>query len=55
VLYDKENYTEKLLEKIEHPIAGKIVVPTGGIFFSHHKKERYKKAPELNKSKRHGI
>jgi len=55
VINDKENYDEKLLEKIDHPIAGNIVVPTGGVFFSNFKKEKYRIAPKLNKNNKHGI
>lgn len=47
VINDKENYIEKLLEKINHPVAGKIVASTGGIFFSNYKKESYIPAPIL--------
>ncbi|MFA6424156.1 MAG: GNAT family N-acetyltransferase [Candidatus Magasanikbacteria bacterium] len=48
VINDEENYEENLLEKIKHPIVGDIVVPTGGIFFSKFKKEKYRIAPALN-------
>jgi CoA:oxalate CoA-transferase len=51
VIKDRENYQENLLEKVKHPIAGNIIVPTGGIFFSNHKKAKYKPAPKLGKSK----
>ena len=47
VTNDKENYTEMLLEKVRHKIAGNIIVPTGGIFFSNFKPEKYKSAPTL--------
>lgn len=55
VLRDRENYDEKLLEKIKHSIAGEIVVPTGGIFFSKNKKVKYKKSPILNENDKYGI
>lgn len=48
VLSDPENYQEKLLQKITHPIAGEIVVPTGGIKFSNFTTPDYKFAPSLN-------
>jgi hypothetical protein len=47
IMADQENYDEKLLEKFKHPIAGTIVVPTGGIKFSKFHKEKYKKSPDL--------
>ncbi len=48
VLNDKENFAEKLLEKIKHPKVGKFVVPTGAIQYSIYKKSKYKLAPKLN-------
>lgn len=54
VLEDEENYSENLLEKITHPVAGKIVVPAGGIFFSNHNKTKYRNAPKLNLSRKYG-
>lgn len=48
VINDKENYEENLLEIVNHPIAGKIAMPTGGIFFSNYQKEKYSPAPNLN-------
>ena len=53
VLADQENYDEGLLERVMHSVAGKIVVPTGGIFFSNHKKVKYRQAPSF--SKKYGI
>lgn len=47
VLFDRENYQEKLLEKVNHPVAGKIIVPTGGIKFSNFSDPIYKPAPLL--------
>lgn len=55
VIADQENYNEKLLEKINHPIAGKIVIPTGGVFFTNNKKEKYYISPTLNKNKENEI
>lgn len=52
VVDDQENYEEKLLEKINHPVAGEIVVSSGGIFFSEFKKDKYKKAPKLKVKRR---
>ncbi|MFH1564721.1 MAG: CoA transferase [bacterium] len=49
---DQENYEEKLLEKINHPVAGEIVVSSGGIFFSEFKKDKYTKAPKLKVKRR---
>jgi crotonobetainyl-CoA:carnitine CoA-transferase CaiB-like acyl-CoA transferase len=54
VLDDKENYDEKLLEKITHPVAGNIIVPSGGIFFSNHKKTKYRIAPKLKQTGKYG-
>jgi len=51
VIDDQENYEEKLLEKVTHPTIGEIVLPTGGIFFSNHKKENYVPAPTLSQKK----
>ena len=51
VLNDKENYSEGLLEEVTHPIAKRFISPTGGIFFSRYKKEKYKMAPLMNNSK----
>lgn len=55
VINDQENYNEGLLEIINHPISGKIIVPTGGIFFSNYKKQKYRIAPGLNENKVYGI
>lgn len=55
VLKDRENYNEKLLEKIKHSIAGEIVVPTGGIVFSNNKKEKYRESPILNETNNYEI
>ncbi len=48
VINDQENFDENLLKKIKHPIAGDIIVPVGGIFFSKNKKEKYRFSPNLN-------
>lgn len=49
VLDDNENFQEGLLEKVHHPVAHDIVIPTGGIFFSGQKQEKYEIAPSKPK------
>lgn len=50
VIEDQENFKENLLEKVKHPTVGDLVIPTGGIFFSNHKKEKYLPSPTLSHS-----
>lgn len=54
VMEDRENYDEKLLEKVKHPVVGDIIVPTGGIFFSNYNKTKYRPAPSLNENQEYG-
>ncbi len=49
VLLDQENFSEKLLKKVKHPIVGNIVLSTGGIFFSKYKMKKYTIAPLYDK------
>jgi len=49
VLQDDENYKENLLEVVEIEGVGKIVVPTGGIFFKGYPKENYIQASRYNR------
>ncbi len=55
VIDDRENFKQKLLDKIKHPVAGQIIIPTGGINYSAFKKEKYQPAPKLNNDKDYGI
>lgn len=55
VIADQENYEEKLLQKISHPVAGNIIVPNGGVLFSNYHQQKYKNSPTLNEHKKYGI